>query len=130
MTQEDIDKADDANDRRAAVVELIVALATMAARIKADDGVAVEAQLPPEEDSTVKTKANTKILMSELRLELAAVKMSELRKRAVEAGATPEQLDDADDADDQREALVSLVLAAAEEAFEVGRSEGAIANKK
>jgi hypothetical protein len=45
-----------------------------------------------------------------LRAELAEMKMGALKKRAREAGVTPEQLDDADDADDPKEAVMELIV--------------------
>ena len=49
-----------------------------------------------------------------LHQELLAAKVSMLRKRAVSAGISEEQLEQADDADDLKTALIDLIVAAEE----------------
>ena len=80
VTPEQLDDADDEDDPKQAVVELI---------LEAAPGVDAGAAL---------------------RAELAEMKMGVLKKRAREAGVTPEQLDDADDADDPKEAVMELIV--------------------
>ena len=43
-------------------------------------------------------------------VELSALKMSELKRRAIRAGATADRMDAVDDHDDPRQAIVSLVV--------------------
>eukprot|EP01047_Picozoa_sp_COSAG01_P073113 COSAG01_NODE_11820_length_1853_cov_2.289624_1_plen_455_part_01 len=75
-----LDEADDADDTKAALIELIIALSP--------DGDRVSAR----------------------REELAALKKSALRKRAVAAGVAGVALEQADDADDSKAALIELLL--------------------
>ena len=51
---------------------------------------------------------------SSLHQELLAAKVSMLRKRAVSAGISEEQLEQADDADDLKTALIDFIMAAEE----------------
>jgi hypothetical protein len=48
--------------------------------------------------------------MAELWVELEGMKVSELRRRVIAAGASPGQLDEADDAQSPKEALIGLVV--------------------
>ena len=81
-TEEEIEAAEDADDAKAATVALVVSYEQAA-----EDPAAA------------------------LREELAALKPSVLKKRARAAGATEEQIEEADDAEDPRAAMVALVLA-------------------
>ena len=81
-TEEEIEAAEDADDAKAATVALVVSYEQAA------------------EDPAVA-----------LREELAGLKPSVLKKRARAAGATEEQIEEADDAEDPRAAMVALVLA-------------------
>eukprot|EP01045_Picozoa_sp_COSAG04_P006490 COSAG04_NODE_320_length_16877_cov_26.485401_1_plen_4766_part_00 len=83
----EIEEAEDAEDRTAAMVELVLKHEPAAA------------QLPSPDDRG-----------QALRAELDSAKPSELRKRAAAAGATEEEIDEADDVDDPKAALIALVL--------------------
>jgi hypothetical protein len=99
--REALDAADDADEPRAAVVELIVAAAAAAASLAAG----------------TEAGANTKAV-AELRVELQGLaKLSELKKRALADGAGQDEIDEADDAADPRSALVELIVAAADTAL-------------
>ena len=79
----------------------------MQAPITGDGGVeAEEQQAAMHSDNAFATKAPPALCA-----ELAALKNSELKKRAKASGASEEQLDDVDDAIDQRAALVALIVA-------------------
>jgi hypothetical protein len=70
------------------------------------------AELAAAEADMAAAEAELAAAESELvRAELDAMKTSALRKRAVTAGVTPEQIDLADDAEDTKAVLVQLVLA-------------------
>ena len=81
-TEEEIEAADDADDAKAATIALVLSY-----------------EKPSEDKSAA------------LRQELAGLKPSVLKKRARSAGASEEQIEEADDAEDSKAAMVALVLA-------------------
>ena len=81
-TEEEIEAADDADDAKAATVALVLSY-----------------EKPGEDKSAA------------VRQELAGLKPSVLKKRARSAGASEEQIEEADDAEDSKAAMIALVLA-------------------
>eukprot|EP01047_Picozoa_sp_COSAG01_P030191 COSAG01_NODE_2097_length_8434_cov_116.410678_3_plen_1492_part_00 len=86
VAPEQLEEVDDADDVKAAIIDLIMAV------VQQTPGDLVEARL------------------TSLRTELEAQKPSALKKRAREVGVDPERLDEADDADDVKGAVVALIL--------------------
>lgn len=79
-----LDEADDADDPKAFLVDAIL----------------------EKIGAVVPEKGSAKVTEEELK----ALKRSELRKRAEEAGASAQAIDDADDADDAKEAFIKLIM--------------------
>jgi hypothetical protein len=84
-----VDGADDADDVKAALVEMILEHAEVCRRRAAQQGAQERARL---------------------RLELSALRPRALRARAAELGVHDEVVDSADDADDVKEALIRIML--------------------
>jgi hypothetical protein len=92
VTSEQLDDAGDSYDERAALVELIVKFEGQK-RSGADP---VAAKAKADEDA--------------LRAELAVLKLSGLRKRAKQAAASEEQLDQAGDSEDETAKLTQMIV--------------------
>eukprot|EP01046_Picozoa_sp_COSAG06_P043972 COSAG06_NODE_5849_length_3246_cov_5.579600_1_plen_1082_part_11 len=85
VSEELIEDADDADDIRSAVMQLILN--------------AVSGKPDPNHETREALKA-----------ELADMKLTALKKRAKSSGVTADRLDDADDADDVRSAVIELII--------------------
>ena len=92
VDEEKLEEADDADDIKAAVIDLILAQS---------DGAAVEAS----HDEALR----------QLREELGAMKLSKLKKRAREVEVGEGQLEEADDAEDIKAAVIELIVGRARE---------------
>ena len=93
-----LEEADDADDVKATLIELIVEkMREEHGAGGADSAAELEAQKQEE-------------MLQQLREELGAMKPSALKKRAKEAGVEEEKLEEADDADDVKGTLVELIV--------------------
>jgi len=93
-----LEEADDADDVKATLIELIVGkMREEHGAGGADSAAELEAQKQEE-------------MLQQLREELDAMKPSALKKRAKEAGVEEEKLEEADDADDVKGTLVELIV--------------------
>jgi hypothetical protein len=90
-TERQLEEADDADDVKAYLIDLIVREASLAAA-------AVAASASDRAQS--------------LRAELEGLKVSALKKRAASSGVAPEVLLEADDADDVKGSVIDLILRA------------------
>jgi hypothetical protein len=89
--QDQLDEVDDSDDPREAVIGLLLVL--------------------HENLQKLATKVDRRNeLQAELRAELATLRVSELRRRAVAAGASQAELAEADDADTPKAALVEITI--------------------
>jgi len=106
VAEEKLDEAEDADDEKAALVDLIVEKIGAASKKDDDDkdAAALEA-------------------MNKLKAELKGLKKSELRKRAKAEGVSADDLDAADDADDPKEAFIELIVAKAKPKAEKAEEE-------
>ncbi len=89
LTRAQLDRADDAADPRGAIITLLDEARVMREPVEEDAGAA------------------------RLRVELAALSMSELRRRVEAAGIVAEAVDEADDADNPHAAFVELLVSSA-----------------
>jgi hypothetical protein len=106
VTEAALEEADDADDIKQAVIDLVVA---------------AESSVAAADDAQVH---------EELRRELAALKLGALRKRARQMGVSEIELDDADDADDTdaiKAAVIALCVEASAAAGGGGDGEAAAA---
>ena len=87
VEEDKLEKADDADDIKAAVIDLILA------QVAADPAAAAAAA------------------RQEQRVELEAMKVSALKKRAKQTGVEEAKLEEADDADNVKMAVIDLILA-------------------
>ncbi len=83
-SEEDMERATDADDSKSALIELILGLSEA---------------MKPDQDR-----------IAELRAELSSMKLSGLQKRALAGGASEEDMERATDADDSKSALIELIL--------------------
>ena len=98
-----LEQAMDEDQPKKAVVELVLAqLAAAAARVPTAGG----------GEATGIAAVGIGGAQDSLRAELAVMRISQLKRRAVAAGAGQAQVDDADDADEPRAALIELLLKA------------------
>jgi hypothetical protein len=86
---EEVEEATDAEDSKAALIELIVGHQNLG------------------EDQAKQTEA---LCVEALRLELQPMRISALRTRAAEAGASTEEVEEATDAEDSKAALIELIV--------------------
>eukprot|EP01045_Picozoa_sp_COSAG04_P003344 COSAG04_NODE_135_length_23774_cov_40.993918_7_plen_329_part_00 len=94
----ELEEADDADDVKATLIELIVGkMREEHGAGGADSAAELEAQKQEE-------------MLKQLREELEGMKPSALKKRAKEAGVEEEKLEEADDADDVKGTLVELIV--------------------
>lgn len=114
VSDEKLEKADDADDRKLAFIELILAaqltsLKPGALRRRAASMGVGDVLLEEADDADDRKAAFISLLVA---AELAALQPGALRKRAVAMGVSESQIEEADDADDRKMAFLKLVLAA------------------
>jgi hypothetical protein len=90
VDEEVLDDVDDADDPKEAILTLLLDLHRKDLEAAADNGGEAE--------------------LEALRAELAPMKVSHLKKRALAAGVDEEVLDDVDDAEDPKDALISVLV--------------------
>jgi len=93
----ELEEADDADDVKATLIELIVD------KMREEHGAGGA-------DSAAELEAQKQEKLKQLREELGAMKPSALKKRAKEAGVEEEKLEEADDAEDVKGTLVELIV--------------------
>ena len=98
LREEDIEEADDAEDSKAAMIELIVAQPADA------DGTAQAKTKPDTEAASAPAKADP------LRAELNGLRLKALRSRAEAEGVDDDLLEDAVDSDNPRQEVIELLL--------------------
>ena len=101
VDEEKLEEADDADDIKVAVIDLIVAAAQ-------ESAVATVAAKPKDDD------------LRKLREELATMKLSTLKHRAKEAGVDESALEEADDADDIKTTVIELIVGKARKGAPLG----------
>ena len=97
-----LEEADDADDTKSAVIELI-----MEKLLEAQGGGAA--------DQMAELEAQREAERQKLRKELGDMKLSVLKKRAKEDGVDEVKLEEADDADDTKSAVIELIMDRARE---------------
>ena len=111
ISDDDVEGVDDADDPKAAVIELLVKVAEViwAQEAKAALIVAEEeaARVSAEEEQAASVKKKE----AALRAELAELKLSELKKRArATDGISDDDVEGVDDADDPKAAVIELLV--------------------
>ena len=99
VSAQQLEEADDADNIKATVLDLILQKAEQRAK-----AVAVEAM------AAAKAEAELQEARAKLREELHGMKLSEVKRRAKEAGVDAGALEEADDADDIKATVIGLVL--------------------
>lgn len=99
VSEAQLDEADECADRKEQMIRLVIA--------KESVGTGSEANRSSAQDSEARDPSRER----KLRAELGLLKTSALRVRAMKAGVSEAELDDADDQDDCRSALVALIVA-------------------
>ena len=94
LDDDQIEEAEDGETPRESLIQSLIELILAASAATATDGAAAA---PAAREP--------------LRAELASLRPTQLRKRAVAAGVLPEQMEEAEDGDTPKESLIKLVLA-------------------
>jgi hypothetical protein len=106
---EDLEKAEDSDTPKAALLEVLVHIEK--ARLEAGESVAVS-------DAMGIASKPMQAALEALRQELGGLKMSALKKRALAAGVGEEELDDTADSDNPKGAVVGILIGAERAALE------------
>ena len=122
ISDDDVEGVDDADDPKAAVIELLVKVAEViwAQEAKAAAATAAAALIAAEEEaarvsSEEEQAASVKATEAAFRVELSVLKLSELKKRArATDGISDDDVEGVDDADDPKAAVIELLVKVAE----------------
>jgi DUF971 family protein len=109
VNEEVIEDVDDADDPKDELVSILVEERRKTLVVSQDDG------------------AVNVVELEALRAELAPMKMSAMRKRALAAGVNEEVIEDVDDADDPKDELVSILVEERRKTLVVSQDDGAAA---